>query len=56
MTTNPRVWLTVDIDNDDIIVREDGRMTFIDVGNFKEFTPAEKQLYEKLSSKEVRSL
>jgi hypothetical protein len=42
---DPKSWLAVDVDYDDVIMRANGRPCFIDVGDFRGISPKN---YERL--------
>ncbi len=47
MKTNPRIWLTVDCGADDFLVRDDGSITFFDVGNICDLTNKEEIMLQR---------
>jgi len=49
MKTNPRIWLTVDTDPCDFLVRDDGSFGFFDVGHFGH-SRAEEKMFERFTS------
>lgn len=52
--THPGIWLTVDTDNNDIIITDDGQFKFIDAGDFKEneLIPEKQRLIDRMRAAE----